>query len=98
MSLKDLLESYKQRAAAVQGPAAQAFGRLLDLAEKSNSGQIRTVAQFLASTYNGQSFPFDLFNLRSVDVEISDDMLLCLYALRWAKPTSTGWFLTATGE
>ena len=85
MSLEDSLESYKHRAAAVQGSAAQAFSRLLDLAEHQNSGQIRSVVLFLASTYNGQAFPFDPFNLRSVDVDISDDMLLCLDALRWGK-------------
>lgn len=85
MSLEAQLENYRRRATAAQGPAAQAFARLLDLAEHRNSGQIRTVVQFLASTYNGPSFPYDLFDLRSVDVDISDDMLLCLDALRWGK-------------
>ena len=85
MSLEEQLDSYRQRASSAQGPASQAFARLLDLAEHQNSGQIRNVVLFLASTYNGQAFPFDLFNLRSVDVDISDDMLLCLNALRWGK-------------
>lgn len=39
----------------------------------------------IASTFDGANFPFDLFELRSVDVEISDDMLVCLDALRWGK-------------
>ena len=30
-------------------------------------------------------FRFDPFDLRAVDVEISDDMLVCLDALRWGK-------------
>ena len=85
MSLEEQLVSYRQRASALQGPASQAFSRLLDLAEHQRSGQIRTVVLFLASTYNGQAFPFDPFNLRSIDVDISDDMLLCLDALRWGK-------------
>ena len=85
MSLEEQFDSYRQRASAAQGPASQAFARLLDLAEHKNSGQIQTVVLFLASTYNVQAFPFDLFNLRSVDVDISDDMLLCLDALRWGK-------------
>ncbi|MEB0060362.1 hypothetical protein [Variovorax sp. LG9.2] len=85
MSLEEQFDSYRQRASAAQGPASQAFARLLDLAEHQNSGQIRTVVLFLASTYNGQAFPFDPFNLRSIDVDISDDMLLCLDALRWGK-------------
>lgn len=69
----------------VQAGAAQALARLLDLAEHRNSGQIRRVALFLAGTYNGEDFPFDLFELRTVDVAISHDMLVCLDALRWGK-------------
>lgn len=41
--------------------------------------------QFLASTYNGEAFPFNLFELRRVDVETGDDMLVCIDALRRAK-------------
>ena len=40
---------------------------------------------FIAAVYNGQVFPFDVYELRAVDVAISDDMLLCLDALRWAR-------------
>jgi hypothetical protein len=64
---------------------AEAFARLLELAEERDSGQIARVARFLASVYNGQAFPFDPFELRAVDVAISDDMLRCLDALRWAR-------------
>jgi hypothetical protein len=56
---------------------AQAFARLLVLAEQHDSGQITRIARFVAATYNGQDFPFDLFELRALDVDISDDMLLC---------------------
>ena len=73
------------RATAAQAKAAQAYARLIDLAESRDSGQVRRIAAFLASTYNGQAFPFDIFELRAVDVAISDDMLVCLDALRWAK-------------
>jgi hypothetical protein len=76
---------WDERARLAQAKAAQAYARLLDLAEKQDSGQIRRIAAFLASTFNGDAFPFDLFELRTVDVEISDDMLACLDALRWAK-------------
>ena len=65
--------------------AAQACTRLLQLAEERDSGQIRRIARFLAATHNGQAFPFDLFELRAVDVTIGDDMLCCLDALRWAR-------------
>jgi hypothetical protein len=78
-------EHWQLRASAAQSKAAHAYERLLSLAERSDTGQARVIAQFLASTYNGQSFPFDLFDLRVVDVAIGDDMLACLDALRWAK-------------
>ena len=64
---------------------AQAFARLLALAEERDSGQIPRIARFLAAAYNGQAFPFDLFELRAVDVAIGDDMLCCLDALRWGR-------------
>lgn len=76
---------WDERARAAQAAAAQAYGRLLELAERRDSGQVGRVALFLASTYNGEAFPFDLFELRCVDVGISDDMLICLDALRWGK-------------
>jgi hypothetical protein len=76
---------WASRSSAAQAAAAQAFERLLALTERHDSGQVRRVARFLASTYNGEAFPFDLFELRAVDVEISDDMLICLDALRWGK-------------
>lgn len=76
---------WAKRAHQAQAAAAQALERLLQLAESRDSGQIRTVAHFIAATFDGQTFPFDLFDLRTVDVEISDDMLLCLDALRWGK-------------
>lgn len=64
---------------------AAGFARLLILAEDRSSGQIARVAACLASTYNGQAFPLDPFELRAVDIDIGDDMLRCLDALRWAR-------------
>lgn len=49
------------------------------------SGQIRYIARFLASSDNGSTFPWNPFDLRGFDVDIGDDMLACLAALRWAK-------------
>lgn len=76
---------WDRRAHEVQAKAAHAFARLLDIAETSDTGQASRVAKFIAGSYNGRAFPFDLFDLRCLDVPISDDMLLCLDALRWAK-------------
>jgi hypothetical protein len=64
---------------------AQAFARLLKLVETRDSGQIPRVARFLAAMYNGQAFQLDLFELRAVDIAISNDMLCCLDALRWGR-------------
>jgi len=64
---------------------AQAFARLLELAEERESGQIPRIVRFLAASYNGQAFAFDLFELRAVDIAIGDDMLCCLDALRWGR-------------
>ena len=79
------LDEYQTRSRAASATGAQAFARLLRLAEERNSGQITRVVRFLAATYNGQAFPLDLFELRAVDVAISDDMLQCLDALRWGR-------------
>lgn len=78
-------DEWDARGRAAQAAAAQALERLLTIAETRDSGQVKHVASFLASSYNGGLFSFDLFNLRAVDVEISDDMLTCLDALRWGK-------------
>ncbi len=83
--LMDRLNSYESRAQAAQSKAAQAYMRLLVLAETRDSGQIEVIAKFLAMTYNWRAYKWDPIDLRSLDVEISDDMLACLDALRWGK-------------
>lgn len=79
------MASCETRSRKATQAGAQAFARLLLLAEERDSGQIRRIARFLAAAYNGQAFPLDLFELRAVDIAISDDMLCCLDALRWAR-------------
>ena len=83
--LEAQVEHLRLRSSEATAKGGQAFARLLSLAETRDSGQIRRIVQFIASTYNGEAFPFDLFDLRGLDVAIGDDMLLCLDALRWAK-------------
>lgn len=73
----------RKRDATAKG--GQAYLRLLTLAETRDSGQVRRIALFIAATYNGEAFPFDLYELRAVDEAIGDDMLLCLDALRWGQ-------------
>jgi hypothetical protein len=79
------ITAFEVRAHDATARGAEAFARLLDLAEQRDAGQIVRIARFIAGTYNGHAFPFDLFELRAVDAEIADDMLACLDALRWAQ-------------
>ena len=73
-----------ERAERVQAQAAQAYVRLLAVAA-GDTGQAGRVARFLAATFNGAAYRFDLAELRMLDIAISDDVLLCLDALRWGK-------------
>jgi hypothetical protein len=79
------IAEYEARSLQATQAGAPAYGSLLRLAEERDSGQIPRVARFLAATYNGQAFPLDLFELRAVDIAISNDMLCCLDALRWGR-------------
>ena len=81
----DALDSFEPRSRDATATGALAFARLLALTEQRNSGQIARVVQFIAATYNGQAFAFDLFDPRALDIDISDDVLRCLDALRWAR-------------
>ena len=81
----DAVDLFAARSDEAMRKAAQAFARLLKLAEERDSGQIPRIARFVATTYNGQTFQLDPFELRSVDIAISDDMLCCLDALRWGR-------------
>jgi len=76
---------FEERSRAAQAKAAHALARLLELAETRDSGQIRRVAKFIAALYNGDRYPMDLFDLRAVDVTISDDVIVCIDALRWGR-------------
>jgi hypothetical protein len=73
------------RARVATGAGVVAFAELLDLAETSQSGQGRHIARFLAGLFNGTAFPLDLYDLRLVDIALSDRMLACLDAHRWAE-------------
>lgn len=84
-STLEQLAGFEARSHQATKRAGQSYARLLKIAESSDTGQARRVAGFVASTFNGRRFPFDLFELRAVDVDIGDDMLRCLDALRWAR-------------
>ena len=82
LDIDDDMQRMVLRKAEATAKGGHAYQRLLQLAETRDSGQVRRVALFIAATYNGDAFPFDLFELRAVDEAISDDMLLCIDALR----------------
>ena len=84
-SIEAMADGNDGRSRAATAIGAQAFARLLRLAEERDSGQIARIARFLAATFNGEAHPFDVFELRAVDVAIGDDMLRCLDALRWGR-------------
>ena len=81
----DDLARIRRRKSEATAKGGQAFLRLLLLAEHHDSGQATRIVGFIAATYNGQVFPFDLYELRMLDEAIADDMLLCIDALRWAQ-------------
>ena len=83
VTLASTLNPCEARSRHATALGAEAYARLLALAEHHDSGQIARIVRFIAATYNGQAFSFDLFDLRTLDVAISDDMLLCLDALCW---------------
>ena len=85
LDIDDDMQRMVLRKGEATAKGGHAFQRLLQLAETRDSGQIPRVARFLASTYNGQAFQLDPFELRAVDIAISDDMLCCLDALRWGR-------------
>jgi len=56
---------------------------------KSSSGRTlgrpRAWARFFASTFNGTLYPLGLFELRALDVALSDAALACIDAVRRGK-------------
>ncbi len=64
------LRAWEARAQQAQAKAAQAYLRLIELAEQHDTGQAARVARFLASTFNGALYPLDLFGLRALDVAL----------------------------
>ena len=85
LDIDDDMQRMVLRNGEATAKGGHAVQRLLQLAETRDSGQVRRVALFIAATYNGEAFPFDLFELGAVGEAISDDMLLCIDALRWGQ-------------
>lgn len=80
-----IYDIWDSRAVHARGLATLSLERLLDHAQLDTSSAGRRVARFLASLSDAQTWPLDLSDLTCVDVGVSDDMLVCLDALRWNK-------------
>lgn len=64
---------------AARSAGEPALRRLVSLCEERDSGQVKRVAGLLAGLYNGRAYPFDLADLRALDLDILDD---CMSVLR----------------
>ena len=78
-------EEWERQKVQAKAAGAQALSRLIRFAERSDTGQSRTVAGFIAALIEAR--PYDMYDLHDVDVAISDDMLICLDAIRWIRYT-----------
>lgn len=72
------------RANEAAANAGRAFEQLLSLVETGrDTGQVRAVAAFIAAVVGLHRF--DIYDLRALDVDLSDDVLVCIDAIRWRK-------------
>lgn len=76
-------QEYEKRGRLATAQAAHAFSRLLQRASANDTGQARRVAGFIATVIGRAKF--DIYDLRALDVEISDDVLISIDAVRWGK-------------
>lgn len=71
-------EDFERALPGIRKEGEEALRRLLPIAQ-GNTGQCRYVAAFLLGLYNGRRFPFDLTDLRGLDLAIFND---CMSVLR----------------
>ena len=75
-ALAEIQADQQQRPALVTA-GTQALNRLVPIALR-NSGQSRVLGRFLLGLYNGEDFPFDLTDLRGLDLTLFKDCLSVL--------------------
>jgi hypothetical protein len=76
--LHNVVAQYEAAKPAIHAAGLAAVVRLVPIAQK-DTGQSVTIAKFLLGVYNGRMFPFDLTNLRNLDIDLHND---CLAVLR----------------
>ncbi|TLX57867.1 hypothetical protein DN826_06435 [Stutzerimonas nosocomialis] len=69
--------AYQQRRPAIETAGVQALHRLTPIAG-GHTGQSRAVGRFLLGLYNGEDFPFDLTDLRCLDLPVFEDCMCVL--------------------
>ncbi len=67
--------------------AAQALARLLGRAEGKGARRSKRIAQFFAAVGDSAIVVWPPRDMQADDLTINDDMLLCLNALRWHRPS-----------
>lgn len=78
MMRRAVRDAYEARLPSIRTEGEAALRRLLTIAQ-GDSGQCKRVAAFLLGCYNGDRFPFDLTDFRTLDMAIFDD---CIAVLR----------------
>jgi hypothetical protein len=83
------MDTFAARSDDATRKGAQAFARLLQLAETRDYGQIPRIARFLAATYNGHAFQLDLFELRTSTLRSATTCCAAWMPCGGAAPTCT---------
>ncbi|HFH3052939.1 TPA: DUF7673 family protein [Pseudomonas aeruginosa] len=73
----DKAMAFQQQRPALATAGVQALNRLVPVALNFTSGG-RAVGRFLLGLYNGEDFPFDLTELRGLDLDLFQDCLAVL--------------------
>lgn len=71
------LAAFEAQKPAVRTAGIEALKRLVPIAQQSH-GASDVVARFLLGCYNGQDFPFDLTELRRLDIDLHADCVAVL--------------------
>ncbi|SEH99819.1 DUF7673 family protein [Pseudomonas asplenii] len=71
------VQAHQQQLPAIRVAGTQALNRLVPIALRDH-GQSRVLGRFLLGIYNGEDFPFELSNLRSLDIDLFEDCLKVL--------------------
>jgi len=75
--MRNRVTEFEATKPAIRAAGIEALKRLIPIAQR-DTGQSGVVARFLLGCYNGQDFPFDLTDLRRLDIEVHADCMAVL--------------------